>query len=1106
MRFDVLSRDLNVLGPHFLEASAGTGKTFAIEHFVTRLLIEKNPPLSIHEVLIVTFTRAATRELKIRIRRNLQTTYAQLVSDDPSVDYLKALVEEGKQEETLRRIKSVLAQFDSAQIFTLHGFCFRALKEFALEANMGFGLSNPEEIFASSFLEKYTKNFLKEELKSLKFSPYQIHLLLKRYQFDIKKLSWDLINKATGNHSIAPFKSFDELHEELLCSLKAFPEIEAKKWVEDVFLLTPHYKKMTDPSFPSQIQLLAKILEKRSCERSEFQELLKKEFFLERIHPDYLKVRAQLPSSEALHYPGLVEQVKEMFLPAIQVARDPIKIFFRVAKALKEKLADVFETQEYFSPDGILQKMAEAVEIPSFVEKLQKRYRSVIVDEFQDTDPLQWKIIEKLFCQTSDAICLVGDPKQSIYAFRNADVYTYLHAAEKLGETAKKRLDTNYRSTPSLVQALNTFFALPGPNWLSLPLLGQGLDVMPVHFVPKEETFRSPPLHFFMVEDSQERGRQIPTDDTLERKILPFIGSTLAKLYQEEGVRFEEMAILVKDRFQAKKVIEHLKKWNIPAYFKRGSFLFHSPAFYALKEVLEATLFPYDLNRLKIALGSCFIGWDVSLLKRGIEDEEVLEAKRQMLILHQLLVNRGFALFFQQFLNSSFSSSQKTVLTTLLFSNDPTLYKDLRKLSEILIEEEVHRGLKREQLLDFLERMGEEAQEEESRFKAPCQQAEGSVVIMTTHLSKGLEFDTVFALGTVARNRLPQECVIRKEEVVPFDANHPLCIEAIKELEAEKLRQLYVALTRAKKRLYVPIVIDKEGTPPTFGTASAIELFFQKCLPTISIQSIQTLFSPFTSLISCDVIQEQVPSPLPSLQLEAFPPRFMTQIDLPKPQLITSFSALYQKREEVIFSADLSMENPSDLSPLTLPLGVETGQILHRIFEKLFKLQLYSPFQEEKISLMITQEIQGTLLERFHSIFLPWLKELLSQEICGMRLLALVPSHVQQEMEFYFPSKDYIVKGFCDLLFQWEGKYYLLDWKSNYLGSKLEDYSKENIEKTMDAHGYFLQASIYKEALKRYVKLFDKRPFEEVFGGAIYFFIRGNAPYVFIPSDWSFDS
>ena len=208
IRFDVLKRDLDVLGAHFLEASAGTGKTFAIEHFVTRLILEKE--LKVEEILVVTFTKAATRELKARIRSTLLRTQRLLQEEERSLDYVDAIFEKGTEavRDALKRIETALIHFDTAQIFTLHGFCFRALKEHALEAQVGLNLLDPDKAASKSPLfEQWTKEFLKTKVSLPRFSSHQMELVLKKYRGDVKKLIATLSLKIQSTKCIASFSS-----------------------------------------------------------------------------------------------------------------------------------------------------------------------------------------------------------------------------------------------------------------------------------------------------------------------------------------------------------------------------------------------------------------------------------------------------------------------------------------------------------------------------------------------------------------------------------------------------------------------------------------------------------------------------------------------------------------------------------------------------------------------------------------------------------------------------------------------------------------------------------------------------------------------------------
>jgi len=200
-----------------------------------------------------------------------------------------------------------------------------------------------------------------------------------------------------------------------------------------------------------------------------------------------------------------------------------------------------------------------------------------------------------------------------------------------------------------------------------------------------------------------------------------------------------------------------------------------------------------------------------------------------------------------------------------------------------------------------------------------------------------------------------------------------------------------------------------------------------------------------------------------------------------------------------LYSSSLSI----DKNAHSLPLGIETGHILHRILETVFTSGNQPSFRK-----MIHEQIEQTHLEEWEDVLVEMVEKALNIPLLSTRenisLNQVSPEEMQAEMEFVFSDGASLLKGFIDLVFRANGKYYLLDWKSNWIGNTDEDYTLENIEKEMHQHGYFLQASIYTEALKRYVKLFDNRPFEECFGGAIYLFLRSSFAYHFIPDNFNF--
>ncbi|MBI2810822.1 MAG: UvrD-helicase domain-containing protein, partial [Candidatus Melainabacteria bacterium] len=762
-------------------------------------------------------------------------------------------------------------------------------------------------------------------------------------------------------------------------------------------------------------------------------------------------------------------QLVAKLLPLIDSAKDPSKIFLRVARDLKEKRDALLESQEKFSPDDLLLKVEKALALPEFVERVQKKYRAAIIDEFQDTDPVQWNIFQKLFLSHNTAVTLVGDPKQSIYGFRNADVYTYLQAADAMGEKAKKHLDTNYRSTPALVSALNHLFS--HADWMRLP--GRGaLAVLPVQAGKQAAPDAAAPITFFVAEGEKSSER-------MQKKVLPFLASEISILH--ETIPYHEIAILVKDRFQGANVVDYLKDCGIPASFKRGASITDSIAYAAFKEVLVAVCFPYDMGKIKTALGSPLFGWTDEELRN--ESDALLTAKAQMQSLHDVLMEKGMGPFFNELLH--------LVLENLLSNGGLSLYLDLRKISELLIEEEVQRGLKGEAFLLFLSELAADAHLDESRLKTPSQEEKGSVTVMTMHMSKGLEFEAVFALGVASRHKISEQIVVKKEGtsvIMPLDPDDPACQAAIEEIEAEKLRQLYVALTRAKSRLYIPLIIEEPKLLKP-GEASPIELFFSALGG-----DAQGIFGKDPQLFRFCQLEEVLELPkVASIAAVELPHVELLHLPRWEDQLF-SFTMLAKKEHS---TESLTLPTDTSPSPHTLPHGSETGHILHLLFEKIFKRGLNRSLDPEAIEKIIEEHVAFSSLESFKPILLPWVVDLLKKPIAGFSLADV--DKFQQEMEFFFPVKGGMMKGFADLFFEQGGKYYLLDWKSNYLGPTDADYTEEKIVAVMRQNDYFLQASIYAEALKRFVKLFDNRPFSECFGGAVYYFVRGKAPYHFIP-------
>lgn len=973
-RFDCLALDCPLFGPHLLEASAGTGKTFSIEHIYVRLILES---IEVEQILAVTFTRAATRELKGRIRTNLEKALSFIQNKQPIWPYLNPYL--GSQE-AIRLLSDALADFDRCQIFTIHGFCYRMLKECAFEANVG-SLSNPDEgVKIPEKLQLALFDFLKNGIDESLLCKEQIALLLK--QFDSME---EIGERLLRMEEVELSDSFAELSSKCKAALQPWG-IEEEKLLEDFRSLEKNYKALVKGDFESQVRALANL--------TLFPLLIKEKGSLfDFLAPQNRKVKTEEP--RFLHYPGFFDWGRTHIAPLVKQ-----KVFPVLQMAWNRVAQKVLAQEEYFDPDGILAQMKKALEMEAFAAHIKKKYGAAIIDEFQDTDLVQWDIFQKLFFGESiRALYLVGDPKQSIYRFRKADVYTYLKARDFLGEQCLYHLDTNFRSSKSLIGALNALFAR---EWLQLPKLSRTLPYHPVQAGAEVESDFSDEkgaLHFFLAEGEPNA--------LFDEAFLPYAVSEIERL------RLKRCAILVKDRFQSQRAIDFLKKRGIPAVAKSHTPLGQTNSFRAIEELFAAVLSPHDKNAAQIVMAGPFAKADLSFAEY-----------------RALLEEKGL----------------------VPFAKELVLDSDGMQIFELLFIWEKKEGFSFEGLARFLKHLKELNAADGGGRRMGVE--EEAVQIMTLHISKGLEFDVVFALGLASRTPKSEE---------------------IEELDAEKKRQLYVAMTRAKKRLYVPVALSEREIDP--GTHSPIELFshhfegsFTEHLRALSKQeslTVETLSLPIN--LGSPVFSKE---PKPPKVLPA--PRPFT------PSFLSSFTTLAETKEHHV----KWVEPPADLFNLqTMPRGPETGIAIHSIFEKLFGSKEPIWRHPLLIDALVEENLSFSPLLPWKGAIQKMVRETVSMPLQtdeGFFSLSEIEKF-QVEMEFIFSASPHFVKGVVDLIFYHQKRVYFVDWKSNWL----ENYQPSSLQKAIDVHDYGLQADLYREAIQRH--------FKAPFGGAFYLFVRGGA-------------
>lgn len=1152
-QFDILNRAEDLSGSCLVEASAGTGKTHSIENIVVRLLIDTTFPLALEKILVVTFTRAATEDLKVRIRENIfkMSSFCKRKLEGQTIDsipdYLQAVFDQGEQAIFLasKRLEQGLIFFDRAQIFTIHAFCHRMLKEFVFEGHFPV----VEREISTTEIYELIRDFFRTEVNAHLVTPQQLQRVLTHFK-GIEQLEKKLFSLSMGGFEITPEPPLETLLRQFHAAMETISRtlaIQPEWLLEDFRLLAPAYKEICDakkqpkPENIAKIKSFAALLAKTNWDSTDFDLLLRDGvYWLKVFHVENRDKRKTPPAADSLHYPELVSVLERTLGPVIEQARNSDRILATLAFSCRKMIKAYFEQEGILHFDNILDGMLKALHNDVFVEKVQRRFPVAVIDEFQDTDPIQWEIFKTLFLARDikqnhkSRLYLVGDPKQSIYAFRQADIYTYLDAAEILGREKLATLSVNYRSTTKLIEALNYLFSQERiAGLMVLPRLSKTISYSAVksstHIMEKDYGDGRAAVNFFAVEGVEKQNLS-----TIEEEyFFPFIAQELKQMHQSGVLHFGHCAILVADRFQAERVGEYLKKRGIPFEAQRNKSIVATIAFPALRELLEGVLNPKHESVLKLALGGPICAWNEDDLS-SLDDLEYREhIVARFLELRRTWLHEGFAAFFFAFLNFRFHSKEATIVETLLSTDGGgDFYHALDQIAALLSEEENRRQLSPHQLIDYFEELEKREFDGEGATRCISDATLDAVSILTIHSSKGLEFDVVFALGLMKKGKKPDFLVPvprsgqRAQLEVVASESDPRYTAFCQELDAEKIRQLYVAWTRAKQRVYIPLLLDAIGRRQE--TASSMELYLsllkqngagKEAFPELLLG--RPLFPGEELLPVLKSLEHSLAyirlEAAPAIDLAASPPEKTVLIPPPqphipvKPEILSSFTAYASKFNPKSDHQSHSSSPPRDFdvaekSVHTLPAGMETGILLHAIFESI----PFSIINKGPRNPLLTGFIEGFISAGPFAAWVDVLSDIIYHtwtasfplgDAC-FSLQALEEGDTYREHGFLYPASavpalpmpEGYLKGVIDMVFRYRDKYYIVDWKSNWLGPDSKSYQYAGLCKAMEEGAYAYQAKIYATALQRYLALSDPRPFEEIFGGSFYLFLRGLTP------------
>jgi exodeoxyribonuclease V beta subunit len=1223
-----------------IEASAGTGKTWNICGLYLRLLLERR--LSVQQILVVTFTKAATAELRERIRARLAEALLALRAPGTPVaggdrfvpDLLQRLRDQpdGDDAERMGRLDAALQTFDEASIFTIHGFCQRALADTPFAAQMPL----VQTLLADDgdLLLQAVHDVWRQRVAGAGADPALVAYLLAR-------------------------GDTPERWARLLKRQMAKP-LSLARWPDDIDRTgeTPAQAGELSPAFEAARSIWA-------GQREAVLQALRAG--LPRLHgatykAEALQTAAQgwdsllasplppapgtpLPDKLALLASGTLQQRAKKdqqppghaFCDAAQALLDALaraerQLQLARLRLLRELLADGAQrlrqtkrAQRVVAFDDMLFNLHERLSggaAPGLAAALRARFPAALIDEFQDTDPLQFAVFRAIYrddaagaADAAPPLFLVGDPKQAIYSFRHADLHTYLQARDQADGC--HTLLANQRATAALIDALNGLFGR-NPQAFVQP----GLQYHPVALGAKPR----PPLH----DDSEPRAPlqvwTLPRDarsgtPLLKPRAVAAVAETCAgeitRLLQaaadgqmrlgERALQAGDIAVLVRSHAQGSVMRQALAALGVGSVELSQASVFQSPDAEELERVLAAMLEPGRPGALQAALATRCLGFDAARIEALADDDATLGAQLQALAgHHQIWRQRGVGLMLRQWLHG-----EQVAARLLAQADGPRRLTNLLHLIECLHQAEREHAAP-EALLRWLQaQRADDRGDETSQLRLESDR--NLVQIVTIHKSKGLEYPVVFCpflwdgrlgsggdgLDGLTRHDDAGQAVIdyRAGLDEAFDEAGAKA-EARLEAAAEFMRLVYVALTRAVQRCYLVAGAYRNRTASgssgnEAGRALLNWLVAGDGLSPSDWLSIQRQVADADALDAAwAALAQSLPAaalavdvlPLPRREpLRLAPTDAAVLQALPPPARlgdtwsIGSYSALVrgaqsespvaaagalppaaERSDRAAADHDLLADTPPDtlgdgelpaaVTPqraaemladddiLGFPRGAAAGECVHAVLEWAdFGAPERWPAAIERalrqhppapVDSGDTTAAPALAARRWAAMLQRMLGDVLGLPLPlgtarPLRLAELPPGRRLAELAFHLhaprldarrlngtlaalgyaesrldfaPLQGYL-KGFIDLVFEHDGRYFIADWKSNHLGHRATDYGPDALAAAMAAHHYHLQYLLYGVALHRWLRA--RRPgyrFEQHFGGALYLFVRGVRP------------
>ncbi|MCB9684389.1 MAG: exodeoxyribonuclease V subunit beta [Alphaproteobacteria bacterium] len=1139
-------------GITLLEASAGTGKTFRIAHLFLRLVADEG--LDVRAIVVVTFTEAATAELRHRIRTRLRDARLALAGGKPADEVLEAwrqaVADPGIAD---LRLREALNEFDEASISTIHAFCQRILRRHAFESGASFRADLTGDVrtllddVVSDFWSRLTHDADPAMLPALKTAGVTRDLLT-----DLADKARDPDVPVLPRVPLQPppdVSDWKRTHAALRASWRWWEVRDALRAAD----LVERKTKAHPVSFPpTTTENHARWIQ----------------YDLWRVSPTEVlpeavtwfreeRLRAGTRSSPPPTHPAL--DALEAFALAHEALREPLLAYvqslkLRLVDEVRERLPRLLRALNLRAYDDLLRDLRDALADPArsgpLRDAVRARLEVALVDEFQDTDPVQWDIFRTLFDQR---LVLIGDPKQAIYGFRGADVHTYARASHIV--TRNETLRVNFRSDEPLVRAVNHVFGRAGltrPFGADTPTYP---EVTAHHPVSRRTGDDRPALEIrFLPRENASLSKGILDRRWLEQRLPELVAADVVAELERGTIGPGDCAVLVRSNAQARAIAHALRARGVPAVRRSDDRVWKSEIAGELVPVLAAILEPGNPGLRRTALLTVLLGrTGEDLASLEADDLAAADVSERFHRWHARWIDDGVGPMLQALIDD------EGVLERLLGGDEgQRRATDLLHLADLLQQVSRAEGLGPTALLSWVRRGGSEAEDAILRLSSD----EPAVQVATVHGAKGLEYPFVWCptlwSGAFLTARDKAHLVFHDPDAddrrtldIGSDAYDEHLARREEEQLQEDLRLVYVALTRARHRCVVYwgaaayssalgyLLHQKPDDGDVHDRVNS--RLRHKSDADLLAQLHEVLASPNIGLTEVD--WENVPT-------RRWRPRASTPPTLAVRTLTrtlapdrlwrrTSFTALLRGVDDHDPAPHVDHDGGEDVDeaelatarvPLAdLPRGAHVGTFLHGV------LEVHDFTRPHELRGVLERHLPAHGLPLALADALePALHDVLATTVGGVRLDTLRPEQRLNELEFAFPLRggtdtvdaltvreladafrhpdapagfadrlarlEFLpVRGFLvgsiDLVWSHGGRFALADWKSNHLGPTWSSYERPALEHEMAVARYQLQAHLYAVALHRWLRLrVPDYAWDRHVEGVHYLFLRGMHP------------